>query len=163
MFYSNILVQSITIFKIYYKLYFISIYRILSYNFIFLSEIVKLLISGNVQNVNYFCFIQSKLKCIFLKMPGFAWANFLICSMKVLYQSKKCKIEVGKVGQNFSGPVKFFIWKFHWIKSCFCALFWSKTLKNQNFKIKSKITIYKVSSVKISDFYVHSLLFKNLI
>ena len=67
---------------------------------------------------------------------------------------KNLKLEWAKLGKIFSGPVKFFFENFIGKKSYFLALLWSKTSKNQNFKIKSKITIYIVFSVKISDFYV---------
>ena len=136
MFYSNEWHQSIKIYKLQYKLYFsvnIGYYRILSTNLICLAEIGKVIIFGKVSKFNSFCFTFCTQKWIFLKIPGFTWANFLICSTYIIYQCKKLKIGVDKVGQNFFWSRKIFFMKYFLKKSLYFLTFFCQ--KYQKIKI----------------------------
>ena len=136
MFYSNVRHQSIIIYKFWYKLYFlvnIGYYRILSTHLICLAEIGKVIILGKVWKFNSFCFTFCTQKWIFLKIPGFTWANFLICSTYIIYQCKKLKIGVDKVGQNFFWSRKIFFMKYIFKKSHYFLTFFAKNTKKSKF------------------------------
>ncbi len=83
----------------------------------------------------------------------------MICSTYIIYQCKKLKIGVDKVGQNFFWSRKIFLWNLLWKKSIALHFFLTKIPKNQNFKIKYTTTMYPECSVKISDFSDYCFLF----
>ncbi len=84
----------------------------------------------------------------------------MICSTYIIYQFKKLKIEVDKVGQNFFWSRKIFCSEFvFWKKSLFFDFFWPKIPKNLKFKIKCTTTMYTECSVQISDFFNYCFLF----